>query len=83
MGAILAAELLVAALFAGLAGEILGELAASGLATHLLGPGSGPVLTWSGSAASAAVAVLVVGASTAVALHRVARLDPARVLRGD
>lgn len=78
-----AAELLAAALLAGLAGVLCGELAASGLAERLLGASGGVSLTWSGFAAAAAAAVLVVGASMIVALRRVERLDAARVLRGE
>ncbi len=83
VGGLLAAELLTAALVAALAGELLGELAAGGLERHLLGGGGGLTLTWTGMAAAAAVAVLVVGASLVVALRRIERLDPARVLRGE
>ncbi|MFY9824546.1 MAG: FtsX-like permease family protein [Thermoanaerobaculia bacterium] len=86
VGAFLAAELLVAALLAGATGEIAGELAAGGLARRMLGSTGvtgGLSLTWGGFAASALVAVLVVGASMLVALRRVERLDPAQVLRGD
>jgi len=83
VGGFLAAELLAAALLAGAAGEILGELAAGGLASRLLGPGAGPSVTWGGFAAAALAAVLVVGTSMVVALRRVERLDPARVLRGE
>ncbi|MEA2601459.1 MAG: putative transport system permease protein [Acidobacteriota bacterium] len=83
VGAFLAAELLVAALLAGIGGELLGELAAGGLAQRLLG-GSGDLSpTWGGFAAAALVAVLVVGSSMLMALRRVERLDPARVLRGE
>jgi putative ABC transport system permease protein len=83
VGGFLAAELLVAALLAGLGGELLGELAAGGLAQRVLG-GSGDLSpTWGGFAAAALVAVLVVGSSMLVALRRVERLDPARVLRGE
>lgn len=83
VGAFLAAELLVAALLAGIGGELLGELAAGGLAQRMLG-GSGDLsLTWGGFAAAALVAVLVVGSSMLMALRRVERLDPARVLRGE
>lgn len=78
-----AAELLAAAVLAGLAGVLLGELAATGLANRLLGTGGGLSLTWSGFAAAALVSVLVVGASMTVALRRVGRLDAARVLRGE
>jgi len=78
-----AAELLAAAVLAGLAGVLLGEAAASGLAHRLLGAHASLSLTWSGCAASALVSVLVVGASMTVALRRVERLDPARVLRGE
>jgi len=81
-----AAELLAAALLAGLAGVLLGEAAAYGLAHRLLGgggPSAGLSLTWSGCAASALVSVLVVGAAMTVALRRVERLDAARVLRGE
>jgi putative ABC transport system permease protein len=86
VGAFLSAELLVAALLAGATGEVVGELAAGGLARRMLGGtgGAGSLsLTWGGFAASALVAVLVVGASMLVALRRVERLDPARVLRGE
>lgn len=86
VGVFLSAELLAAALLAGAAGDVAGELAAGSLARRLLGGigGSGGLaLTWSGFAASALVAVLVVGSSMMVALRRVERLDPARVLRGD
>jgi len=85
-----AAELLAAAVVAGLAGVLLGEIAATGLAHRLLGAGGGMALTWSGFgltwsgfAAASAVSVLVVGLSMTVALHRVERLDAARVLRGE
>ncbi|HXO19677.1 MAG TPA: ABC transporter permease [Thermoanaerobaculia bacterium] len=83
VGGLFAGELLVAALLAAVAGELLGELAASGLAAHLLGPGGGVALTWSGLAAASLTAVLVVGLSMAVALSRVEKLDAARVLKGD
>jgi hypothetical protein len=83
VGGMLAAELLAAALVAALAGELLGELAASGLARRLLGAAGGWSVTWSGLAAAAAVAVLVVGASLAVALRRIERLEAAVVLRGE
>jgi hypothetical protein len=79
-----AIELLAAALLAGLSGMLLGEAAAGGLALRLLGTGSfGLSLTWNGFAAAALVSMLVVGASMTVALHRVERLDAARVLRGE
>jgi cell division protein FtsX len=78
-----AAELLVAAMLAGSAGVLLGETAAAGLAHRLLGASGGLSLTWSGFAAAALVSVLVVGLSMTVALRRVERLDPARVLRGE
>jgi hypothetical protein len=80
-----AAELLAAALVAGLAGEVAGELAAGWLADHLLGPGGGGpalALTLSGAAGAAVAAVAVVGLSMAIALSRVERLDVAGVLRG-
>jgi hypothetical protein len=83
VGGFLAAELLAAAVLAGAVGEILGELAAGGLAQRLLGTGGGISMTWGGFAAAALVAVLVVGSSMMVALRRVERLDPARVLRGE
>jgi ABC-type lipoprotein release transport system permease subunit len=83
VGAFLAAELLAAAVLAGALGEVLGELAAGGLAEKMLGAGGGPSLTWGGFAASAVVAMLVVGSSMLVALRRVERLDAARVLRGE
>ena len=83
VGAFLSVELLVAALLAGAAGEVAGELAAGGLARRMLGGSGGLSLTWGGFVASALVAVLVVGSSMLVALRRVERLDPARVLRGE
>jgi len=83
VGTFLAAELLAAAVLAGAAGEILGELAAGGLARRVLGAGGGISMTWGGFAAAALVAVLVVGSSMLVALRRVERLDAARVLRGE
>jgi predicted lysophospholipase L1 biosynthesis ABC-type transport system permease subunit len=87
VGRLFAAELLAAALLAGLVGELAGELAAAGLARRLLGaagPASaGPPATLSGVVAAAAAAVLVVGASMAMALSRVERLDAAQVLKGD
>jgi ABC-type antimicrobial peptide transport system permease subunit len=98
VGGLLAAELLAAALVAALAGALLGEIAASVLERRVLGgagalgrlstgagmaAGSGAVLSWPGLAAAAAVAVLVVGASLAVALRRIERLDAAMVLRGE
>ncbi|MFL6192992.1 MAG: FtsX-like permease family protein [Thermoanaerobaculia bacterium] len=83
VGGFLAAELLAAAVVAGAAGEILGELAAGGLAERMLGAGGGMSMTWSGFAASALVAVLVVGSSMLMALRRVEKLDAARVLRGE
>jgi hypothetical protein len=49
----------------------------------MLGSGGGLSLTWSGFAAAAGVAVLVVGSSMLLALRRVERLDAARILRGD
>lgn len=82
VGTFLAVELLAAAVLAGAAGEILGELAAGELARRMLGRGS-LALTWGGFAAAGLVAVLVVGSSMLVALSRVERLDPARVLRGE
>jgi ABC-type antimicrobial peptide transport system permease subunit len=86
VGGFLAAELLAAAVLAGMAGQVLGDLAAGALADRLLGPGDGS-FTWSGFAASASasatVAALVVGSSLFLALRRIERLDPARVLRGD
>jgi hypothetical protein len=84
VGALFAAELLATALLAATAGEILGEIAARGLAARLLGAGgSGPLFTLYGFAAAALAAVLVVGTSMTVALARVERLDPARVLKGE
>jgi FtsX-like permease family len=83
VAALFAAELLAAAVLAGLAGVLLGEGAAAGLAHRLLGAGGGLSFTWSGFAAAALVSVLVVGASMIVALRRVERLDAARVLRGE
>lgn len=83
VGGMLAAELLAAALVAALTGELLGEIAASALERRLLGGAGGLILTWSGLAGAATVAVLVVGASLAVALRRIERLDAAVVLRGE
>jgi putative ABC transport system permease protein len=83
VGGFLAAELLAAAVLAGAVGEILGELAAGGLARRVLGAGGGISMTWGGFAAAALVAVLVVGTSMLMALRRVERLDAARVLRGE
>ncbi|HEV8583070.1 MAG TPA: FtsX-like permease family protein [Thermoanaerobaculia bacterium] len=84
IGIFLSAELLAAAVLAGALGEILGELAAGGLARRLLGAGgAGPSLTWGGFAAAAVVATLVVGSSMLIALRRVERLDAARILRGE
>lgn len=84
VGGFLAAELLAAAVLASVAGQLLGELAAGTLADRLLGPGDhGPGIAWSGFAAAAGVAVLVVGSSLLLALRRIQRLDAARVLRGD
>jgi hypothetical protein len=82
VGTFLAVELLAAAVLAGAVGELLGELAAGELARRMLGRGS-LAMTWGGFAAAALVAVLVVGSSMLVALRRVERLDPARVLRGE
>ncbi|HET9211698.1 MAG TPA: FtsX-like permease family protein [Thermoanaerobaculia bacterium] len=83
VGGFLAAELLAAAVLAGALGEILGEIAAGGLARRVLGAGGGISMTWGGFAAAALVAVLVVGTSMLMALRRVERLDAARVLRGE
>lgn len=83
VGGFLAAELLAAAVLAGAVGEIVGELAAGGLARRVLGAGGGISMTWGGFAAAALVAVLVVGSSMLMALRRVERLDAARVLRGE
>jgi putative ABC transport system permease protein len=83
IGALLAAELLAAALLAALAGELVGEIAAGGLERRLLQGAGELALTWNGLAAAAAVALLVVGASLAVALRRIEHLDAATVLRGE
>lgn len=83
VGGFLAAELLVAAVLAAVAGQVLGDLAAGSLADRLLGPGAGSSFPWSGFLASALVAALVVGSSLMLALRRIQRLDAARVLRGD
>ena len=83
VGGFLAAELLAAAVLAGALGEIVGEIAAGGLAQRVLGAGGGISMTWGGFAAAALVAVLVVGSSMLMALRRVERLDAARVLRGE
>ncbi len=83
VGVFLAAELLAAAVLAGILGQVLGELAAGGLAQRMLGAGGAASLTWSGFAAAALAALLVVGVSMVMALRRVERLDAARVLRGE
>lgn len=83
VGAFLATELLAAALLAGALGDVAGELAAGSLAQRIFGAGGGAALTWSGFAAAALAAVLVVGSSMLMALRRVERLDAARVLRGE
>jgi ABC-type antimicrobial peptide transport system permease subunit len=89
IGGFLAAELLAAAVLAGVGGQLLGSLAAGALAGRLLGAGAsgGAWMTWSNllstSAASAAVAALVVGSALVLALYRIQKLDAARVLRGD
>jgi ABC-type lipoprotein release transport system permease subunit len=83
VGGFLAAELLAAAVLAGAVGEVVGEIAAGGLARRVLGAGGGISMTWGGFAAAALVAVLVVGSSMLMALRRVERLDAARVLRGE
>lgn len=85
VGVFLASELLAAAVLAGALGQILGELAAGGLAHRMLGGGvsGGTSLTWSGFAAAVLAALLVVGTSMMMALRRVERLDAARVLRGE
>jgi hypothetical protein len=83
VGGLLAAELLAAALVAALGGALMGEAAASVLERHLLGAAGPLTLSWNGLAGAALVAVVVVGASLAVALRRIERLDAAVVLRGD
>lgn len=83
VGRLLAVELLTAALVAAVAGVVVGELAASGLARRLLASSDGLGLTWSGAAAAVLAAILVVGCAAALALSRVERLEAARVLRGD
>jgi FtsX-like permease family len=83
VGLFFGVELLAAALLAGVAGQLAGEVAASHLAGRLLGGAGGLELTWSGFLAAATAAVLVVGTSMAVALRRVERLDAAHVLKGD
>lgn len=82
IGGFFAAELLVAAVLAGAAGQLLGDVAAVALADRLLGPGPGGY-SWSGFAASASVAALVVGSALFLALRRIQRLDAAQVLRGE
>lgn len=84
VGAIFAAELLAVALLAGLAGNVLGELAAGRLVTSVLDQAaSGWAPDALGLAVSAAAAVVVVGLSMTVALARIGRLDAAGVLRGE
>lgn len=81
---IFAAELLAAALLAGLAGELLGEVAARRMAVSVLGATvSSPLATTAGMMAAALAAVLVVAAAMTLTLHRFERLDAARVLRGE
>lgn len=78
-----AAEFLAAALLAALVGEVLGELAAARLAAGILQPGTGgPVFGW-GLPAAALAATGVVAAAMTLALGRLQRIDPARVLRGE
>ena len=81
--AIFAAELLTAALVAALVGDLAGEAAASALAGRLLTGAAAAGAPWATLAASTAAAVLVAGAAMTFALRRVARLEPARVLRGE
>ena len=83
VGLFFAAELLAAAVLAGVAGELVGEIAAGLLTRRLLGGEAALALTFRGGAAAALVAALVVGTAMAVALSRVERLDPARVLSGE
>lgn len=84
VGALFAAELLAVALIAGLAGHLLGDVAASRLVTSVLDQAAqGWTPDVSGLVASSAAAVLVVGVSMTVALARIGRLDAAQVLRGD
>lgn len=78
-----AAEFLAAALLAALAGEVLGELAAARLAAGVLDAGAaGGAFGW-GLPAAALAAAGVVAAAMTLALGRVERTDPARVLRGE
>jgi FtsX-like permease family protein len=79
--ALLGAELLVAAGAAAALGALAGELGGSALALRVLGARASAV-PWS-IAAAAAVAVLVVAAGVTIALRKIARLEPAAVLRGD
>lgn len=83
IGRLLWLELLAAALVAAVLGVVAGELAAFGLARRLLSASAELALSWSGPAAAALAAFVVVGSAAAVALARVERLDTARVLRGE
>ena len=68
---------------AGLAGQLLGEIAAGGLAGRLLGAAAAARLSpGAGSRRRPAWPWLVVGSAMIVALRRVERLDAAQVLRG-
>lgn len=82
---LLAVEVLAAALTAALAGTVAGELIARGLALRVLGSAQEtavPVWTWSGPAAAALAALLVVGGSLVLAVRRCGSLDAARLLKG-
>jgi hypothetical protein len=83
VGGMMAAEMLAAALLAALGGGLLGAVAAGVLERQLLAGAGGITMTWNGMAASAVVALLVVGASLVVALGRIERLNTAAVLRGE
>lgn len=84
VAAIFAAELLVLALVAGVAGDVLGELAALQLVRSVLGQAAELTLpAWTGLIAAALAAIVVVGLSMVVALAHIGRLDAARVLKGE
>jgi putative ABC transport system permease protein len=76
-----AAELLIAAVVAGLAGELVGELAGGRLAGQVLAT-AGPAGPGWGLVTAPAAAVAVVGLAMLVALRRVETTDAARVLQG-
>jgi predicted lysophospholipase L1 biosynthesis ABC-type transport system permease subunit len=89
IGGLFAAELVTAALLAAGLGVVAGDVAASTLATRLLGPdiahGGWISARVFGQdlVAAAAVALGVVGGSLAITVRRFSHLEAARILRGD